>query len=137
MNLRFSKLESSFARRFCERLDTTVVEVTGAIKDAGLEPGLARARRQALANLSCLSGFVAFEGLGQARPGGGGKRTSALVVHELGRDAPVGAEDSQARPLGRAGDLAAHAPMAANACFTCSESAHARLPTFRRTCSPT
>ena len=60
----------------------------------------------------------------------------ARVVDELRRDAAVGAEYDQARPLGRAGDLLAHAPVTADASFACSESAHARLPTFRRTCSP-
>src|SRR5450830_236256 len=138
MRLSCSKLESSFARRFRERLDTTVVEVTGAIEDAGLDPSFARARCQALSDLDCLSGLVALEALRQARPDRRGERASALVIHELRRDAPIGAEDNQARPLGRAGDLPAHAPMAAHTGFAVAEATtHALLPTFRRTYSPT
>ena len=59
------------------------------------------------------------------------------VVDELRLDAAVRAEDDQARPLGRAGDLAADAPVAALACLADGQRRHqARFPTLRRTYSP-
>ena len=59
------------------------------------------------------------------------------VVDELRDDAAVRARDDEARPLGRADDLAAHAAVAALARFADGQSRHyARFPTFRRTYSP-
>ena len=59
------------------------------------------------------------------------------VVDELRRHTPVGAEHGDARPLGGADDLRAHAAAALEANGLFGLHTHARLPTFRVTCSPT
>ena len=59
------------------------------------------------------------------------------VIHELGVDARVRAEDDEARTLGGAGDLAAHTPLAACPGLTRGQlHPYALFPTLRRTCSP-
>ena len=55
---------------------------------------------------------------------------------ELREDAAVGAEHGDARPLGGAAHLGAHAAATLEAALGCGDEAHARLPTFRATYSP-
>src|SRR4029079_9946628 len=88
-----------------------------------------------LADRACLIGLRAVDPL-HRDPARAGERLATRVVHELREDAAVRAEDHEARPLGAAGDLAAHAAMTALARLACGEAAHALFPTFRRTCSP-
>src|SRR5581483_718313 len=119
-----------------ERLDTSVVQVTAAVEDRGLDPQLARREGDQPADLVRLRLLVALERLRQRGPADAGERPAGLVVDELPEDAAVRAEDDQARPRGRAHDPAAHAPVAAQARLACGEGAHARFPTFLRTNSP-
>jgi hypothetical protein len=74
--------------------------------------------------------------VGDALPARRRQRASRLVVDQLRADTPVRAEHDQARPLRGARDLAAHAAMAAHTRLALREDAHARFPTFLRTCSP-
>ena len=69
---------------------------------------------------------------------GGGERLALDVVHELRADAAVRAEHDEARPLGGAEDLVAHALVAAQRALrlTVNVAIYARFPTLRRTYSP-
>src|SRR5439155_17040434 len=96
---------------------------------------LLRVLREQLADLRRLSGLVALERL-DLHPGRGRDRLALHVVHELGGDALVRARHDETRPLGRPAHLAANAAMAALARLGLREDAHALLPTFRRTYSP-
>jgi hypothetical protein len=58
------------------------------------------------------------------------------VVDQLGADALVRAEHGQARALGGALHLGAHAAAAAQPGLRLGLDRHARLPTFRATYSP-
>ena len=88
-----------------------------------------------LADLLRLGALVAREAL-EADPARAGERAAGRVVDELREDAPVRAEDDEARALGRAADLAADAPVAARAGLGLGEGRHqARFPTLRRTYS--
>ena len=69
----------------------------------------------------------------------GGRRFSftALVIDELAHDAAVGAEDGQARSRGGAAHLGAHPAAPTQALVGLVDRlAHARLPTFLMTYSP-
>ena len=57
------------------------------------------------------------------------------VVDQLGEDAPVGAKHCETRALRGTRHLAADAAMPAESRFARRQRAHARLPTFLRTCS--
>ena len=66
----------------------------------------------------------------------GGQGAAGLVVDQLGEDPVVGAEHGQARTRGGPDDLRAHTPAALQAARFLRLDAHARLPTFRATYSP-
>src|SRR5262249_11292345 len=118
------------------RLDATVVQVAAAVEDDGLDAGLLALLRDELADLGRLLGLVPLERLRKLHPGRRGDRFARAVVDERGVDALVGPEHGEPRPLGGAGDLAAHALVAADARLSRGECTHARFPTFRRTYSP-
>src|SRR5262249_42072975 len=101
---------------------------------AGLDARLLRLGGQRLADGGGLLGLRALEGA-LPEPARGRKCAACLVVDELGEDTPVRAEHDEARPLGRARHLAAHAPVTAETCLA-NGRAHALFPTFLRTCSP-
>src|SRR5207245_940977 len=109
---------------------------TAAIEDHGFDAGLLGSCGEPLADFGSLLGLVALERGGQFLPRRSGERAAGIVVDELGEDALVRAEDEQARTLRGAADLAAHPAVATQASFTSCRLAHARLPTFLRTCSP-
>src|SRR3954471_14173998 len=118
-----------------QRLDAPVVLVAAAVEDGALDAGglgplgdEGPDARRALHRLE-----VAHAGLGPLR---GGQGTARLVVDELGEQAAVGAADRQARALGGAGDLRAHAAATAKALLLLGLDGHALLPTFRATYSP-
>src|SRR6185503_11614738 len=96
-----SKPQSSFARAVGERLDAAVVEIAAAVEDDRLDAGLLACGREQLADLGRLLGLRALERLLELPEAGGGKCLVLDVVHELGGDAAVRAEDDEARPLGR------------------------------------
>src|SRR5205823_5669035 len=133
-----SELESSFSRCIGERLDTSVEEVAAAVEDGALDVHLLCVRGQELSDLRRLIALRALERLLELEPARGRDRTPLEVVHELRFDAAVRAEDDEARALGRAADLAAHALVAARASLWLRQDRHryALLPTFRRTYSP-
>jgi len=62
--------------------------------------------------------------------------TQRVVVDQLREDAAVGAVYREAGALGVAAHLGAHATAAAQAVLLLADDGHARLPTFRATCSP-
>src|SRR5947208_11491530 len=107
-----SEFQTSLARAFGERLDASVVQVTAAVEDDRLDPGLLGGGGELLADLLRLLALVALEAL-EGGPGGAGERPATRVVDELREDAAVRAEDGEARALGSTGDLAAHATGAA------------------------
>src|ERR1700722_18772388 len=72
----------------------------------------------------------------QANPARRGERLAVRIVDELGEHALVRAEDGQPGPLRGTRDLAAHAAVPAEPGLAYRGRAHARFPTFRRTCSP-
>src|SRR5262249_46228804 len=129
-----SKLESSFARAVGERPNPSVVEVAAAIEHARRHARLLRGLGELLAHLCRLLGLIAREAV-ELKPARGRERAAGAVVDELGEEALVGAEGGEAGPLGRARPLAADAAMPAKTCFARRRSAHARFPTFLRTCS--
>src|SRR3954470_8413757 len=118
-----------------EGLDVAVVAVAAAVEDGGLGAGgLGPLGQQRAApaggvepRLFGQTGLVPLD-RGQGAPG--------VVVDELGHDAPVGAEDGDARAVGRAADLRADAAAAPEAAGRSGGDGHARLPTFRATYSP-
>src|SRR3954447_4773507 len=118
-----------------EGLDAAVVLVAAAIEHGALDAGGLGALGEQLAGLrGLLQRLEALEiGLGV---GDGGQRVAALVVDELGEDAPVGPEDADARARGGPDDLRAHAAAALEALRRLREDRHARFPTFRATYSP-
>src|SRR5207244_1001072 len=128
-----SKLQSPFARRIGQRLDASVEKVAAAVEHHALDLGRLRVLCQQLADLGRLGRLVAFERLLDLQPGRGRDRPAVRIVDELGDDPPIRAGDDEAWPTGRSRNLAAHAAMPAVSRFTNGESAHARLPTFRRT----
>src|SRR6476659_4161867 len=101
-----SELESSLARGLGQRLDASVVQVAAPVEDAGVDSGLLRIGGQRLADRAGLIGLRPLE-RALREPARGGERPPGLVVDELREDASVRAEDDEARPLGRPGDLAA------------------------------
>ena len=80
-------------------------------------------------------GFAERAQLG-LEPGDGGERAAGDVVDELRGEAAVGAEHGDARAVGGARDLRAHAAAALEAALLLGEDGHARLPTLRCTYSP-
>src|SRR4029453_13278727 len=77
------------------------VEEAAPRKACRLDPGGLRGCGKALAHLAGLVDLVALERL-HAEGARGGERLAGAGVDELRLDAPVGAEDDEPRPLGRA-----------------------------------
>src|SRR4051812_41603045 len=118
-----------------EGLHAAVVLVATAVEHRGLDTGGLRALGEQGA------GTARLVHLGQRLelvlgPRDGGQRAAGDVVDELDVHAAVGAEHGDPRPLGRAGDLRADATAALEALGGLGDDAHARLPTFRATYSP-
>src|SRR5437867_3453499 len=132
-----SEFQPSLACAFGERLDASVVQVAAAVEHDRVDAGLLGGCGDLLADLLRLRALVALEVL-QPDPARPGEGAAARVVDELREDAPVRAEHREARALRRAGDLAAHAAMPAQAHVArgANSRPHARFPTFRRTYSP-
>src|SRR3954451_10441248 len=132
---RRSYLQASFAHAVGERLHLAVVLVATTVEHGGLDARRLGALRQQLAGLARL-----LHGLHAAQvalgPRHRGQRAAGDVVDELGVDAAVGAEHRDARALGGAGDLRAHAMAALEPGLGPREDGHARLPTFQATYSP-
>src|SRR5579859_1285755 len=129
------ELEAALAGALGQGLHSAVVLIAAAVEHRGLDAGRARTLGQ---HGSDALGLVhrrerAQLGLGPLRRGQG---PAGDVVDELGGDPAVGAKDGDAGTLGRAADLGAHAAAALETTLRCREGAHARLPTFRATYSP-
>ena len=94
--------------------------------------------REQLADLGRLVGLRALEALADAAVARRGQRAPLDVVDELRLDPAVRAMDDEARPLRRAGDLAAHTAVPPRPGLSDRERRHryARFPIFRRTYSP-
>src|SRR5262249_37180250 len=118
-----------------ERLDAAVVAVAAAIEHGGLHAGglgpLGEAGPDPLGPLPAGKRLEVRLGPRRRR-----QRVAAVVVDELGADAAVGAEHGDARALGAAAHLGAHAAVPALAMIALDGEAHARFPTFRATYSP-
>src|SRR3954451_10043650 len=116
-------------------LHPAVIQVSAAVEDDPRDAGVPRALRDEAADGGRPLGarrppHVLLEARrGRNRPAGG-------VVDELRIDPLVRAVHGEARALRVAGDLLAHAAMTALAQLLLGAHAHARLPTFRTTCSP-
>src|SRR5438067_1622038 len=109
-----SELQASFARAVGERLDASVVEVTAAVEDDGVDTGLLRSGRDLLADFLRLRGLVALEAL-QAGPARARDRATGRVVDDLREDPAIRTEDDEARARRGSLHLAAHAAMPAQA----------------------
>ena len=101
-----------------------------------LDSGVLGFGRERLSDLVRLLGLVR-DVSGQTGPPRRRDRPSGVVVDQLGEDPSVRAEDDEPRPLGRSRDLAANTAMPPDPGLALRENTHARLPTFRRTCSST
>src|SRR5262249_28335952 len=99
----------------------TVEQVAAAIEHGAIDAGLLRGGGKGLPHFCGLRGLVAVAALADIEPRRGCERAAGVVVDELGEDAAVRAEHDQTRPLGRAADLAAHAPVATQACLAGAE----------------
>src|SRR4051794_873523 len=132
-----SRLEdqAALAGALGQGLHAAVILVAAAIEHGGIDPGFLGARGEQLARLARL--LHRLERL-QRRLGPlhRGQRAPGVVVDELGEDPAVGAEHRDARALGAAVHLRAHAPAALEALDGWRDNGHARLPTFRATYSP-
>ena len=148
------ELKSTFTRGIGEGFDFSVIEVTTAIEDHGVDAGGDGTLREELANLlradnvrrRLLEGFVER---------GGGTQGAALgIVDDLRVDVLVGIMDGEARTLCGADDFAPDAIVNAPADVLAIDGAHRAvmgmgvraagvnylptlLPSLRRTCSPT
>src|SRR5687768_11935368 len=116
--IRLLELETALAGGVGEGLDAAVVLEAAAVEDHGLDALFPGARRDQLADR--LGGGdvraplgVLLQGLVQGR--GRAHRLPAAVVDHLGVDVRLAAEHREPRPLGRAGDLLADAPVDASA----------------------
>ena len=131
-----SELQSSLARAVGERLDASVVQVAAAVEDDASMPAFFAAAASCLPTSAACSVLLPLNDFFSASQRAAASVLPRQVVDELGLDALVRAEHDEARPLGGAGDLAAHAPVAAQACLRVTVRGYARFPTFRRTYSP-
>src|SRR5262249_41513030 len=130
-----SKLQPALAGPFGERLDAPVVLVAAAIEHSALDAGRLGALRQLGANpLGLLHRVKSAQRL--LGPVDGRDGAPAVVVDQLHGDAAVGAEHRDARTLGGAAHLGAHATATLEPTGWGSFHGHARLPTFRATYSP-
>src|SRR4051794_25627545 len=127
--------EPGLASPVGQRLDAAVVLVAAAVEHRGVDAGrlgpLGEQRAGAARLVHRLE--VAEIGLG---PRDGGDRAARVVVDQLREDAAVGAAHGDARTLGRALHLRPHAAATPQADRFLRMRAHARLPTFRATNSP-
>src|SRR3954447_15934853 len=130
-----SEAQAALASALRQRLDPAVVLVAAAIEHAGLDSGLLRARREQRAGLLGLLAALERSEL-LLGPGDRGDRVPGVVVDELRLDATQRAEHGQPRTLGGAAHLGADATPAAQALGGLGGNAHARLPTFLATYSP-
>src|SRR5215204_1295361 len=131
-----SELQASLAGAPGDRGDAPVEAVAAPVEDAGLDArGLAALGEQLADTLGLLHRVELAELV--FGPGDAGNRTASVVVDQLGEDAAVRAVDGQARALGVAADLGAHATAAAQPLLWLRENSHQALfPTLRATCSP-
>src|SRR5215203_4950714 len=129
------EVQAALAGALGQGLDTAVVLVAAAVEHDGLDAGGLRALGQQGAGLAGLLHRLERPQVG-LRPVDGGQRAAGVVVDELGEDAPVRAEDADARALGGAVHLRADAAAALEAPRGGVRDGHARLPTFRGTYSP-
>src|SRR5581483_10303808 len=113
--------QASLAGPVGERLDPAVVLIAAAIEDGALDAGGLRALGEQRADPRGLLHRLEVAGLGPLR---GRQRTPALVVDELGEDAPVGAEDREARARGGPAHLRADAAAALEALALLGEDGH-------------
>src|SRR3954447_17383129 len=130
-----SEAQAALESALRQRLDPAVVLVAAAVEHAGLDSGLLRARREQrtglLGLLGALHGGELLLGPRDRRHG-----VALVVVDELRLDAPQRAEHGQPRTLGGAAHLGADTAPAAQALGGLGGDAHARLPTFLATYSP-
>src|SRR5215210_2926358 len=127
--------EATLAGALGEGPHAAVVAVAAAVEDRGLDAGGLGALGEQLAGpLGLLHAGQRLEIV--LRPVDGGQRAPRRVVDDLREDAAIGAEDGDARTLGRAGDLGADAATAPEALGGAGGDGHARLPTLRATYSP-
>src|SRR3954451_14291483 len=127
--------QAALAGALGQGLDTAVVLVAATVEDRALHAGGLRALGEQLPGLVGLLHRLEAAQVG-LRPVDGRERAARVVVDELGEDPAVGAEHGDARPLGGAGDLGADATAALEAPLGGGDEAHARLPTFLATYSP-
>src|SRR5689334_3941277 len=127
--------QAAVAGALGEGLHTAVVLVAATVEDRAVDAGGLRALGEELAGLVGLLHRLEAAQVG-LRPGDRRERAPGIVVDELGEDPAVGAEHRDARPLGGADDLGAHAAAALEAALGSGDEAHARLPTFLATYSP-
>src|SRR6185436_7818653 len=106
-------------------------EIAATVEDDRLDTGLLSGCGEQLADLGRLLGLRALEGLFQLPVARGGNGLALGVVHELGRDAAVRAEHDEARSLGGAEDLVAHALVAAQPRFSDGQRGHSITPASR------
>src|SRR5215217_697210 len=130
-----SKPEPALARALGERTHTAVVPVAAAVEHAGLDARVLRPPGQHFAGALCLVHRIELLELG-LRPRDRHNGPCRVVVDELGKDAAVRAEHRQAGPLRAPANLRPHAAAPAEPALWLRPDAHALLPTFRRTCSP-
>src|SRR5918995_6203871 len=142
------ELQASLSSALGQSLDAAVVAVSAAVEHAGLDAGVGSPLGEGLAGLL---GLLHPRQRLEVRldPVDGRDGLARVVVDELCRDAPVRAEDGQARALRGAADLGPYAAAAAQALLGLRRDGHLRLssrfaslhahalfPTLRVTCSP-
>src|SRR5450755_3211989 len=130
-----SEREPGFPRSLRERLDLAVVAVAAAVEHRHRNAGRLGPLGEQLAGPRRARGGRKCAQL-RLGPVDRGEGATGDVVDQLRGDPAVGTEHGDPRTLGRARDLRAHAAAAAQASRFLGENAHARLPTFRATTSP-
>src|SRR6185312_500246 len=130
-----SEGEAALASALRQRLHPAVVLVAAAVEDAGLDARLLCAGGEHRAGLLGLLGALERGEL-LLGPGDRRNRVALVVVDELRLDAPQGAEHGQPRTLRGAAHLGADATPATQTLGGLGGHAHARLPTFLATYSP-
>src|SRR4051794_14571975 len=132
---RSSELQAALAGALGEVGDLPVVAVAAAIEHAALDAGgLAALGEEGSGTLRALGGVqLADLVLGPARLREG---VTAVVVDQLGVQAPVGAVHRKPRTRGGAADLGPHPPPAAKPALLLCLDCHEVSPRARRACRP-